>query len=65
MNAELVDRKFKEWDKHFTMDFADIGDNESDPFLKTMITFGFISHGASGFYDSSGQQISPYDIYQF
>lgn len=58
VNAELVERKFKEWDKHLTLDFADIGDNESDPFVMTMINFGFIKHGALGFYDSSGQQLS-------
>lgn len=36
-------------------DFADIGDNESDPFLAKMINLGFIEHGASGFYNAQGE----------
>jgi hypothetical protein len=39
-------------------DFADIGDNESDPFFRKMIHLGFIDHGASGFYDSEGNSLS-------
>ena len=39
-------------------DFADIGDNESDPFLRKMINIGFVEHGSSGAYDSSGHQFS-------
>ncbi|GGO78900.1 hypothetical protein GCM10011348_11860 [Marinobacterium nitratireducens] len=35
-------------------DYADIGDNESDPFIRQMIHLGFIDHGASGFYDAQG-----------
>lgn len=31
-----------------TTDFADIGDNESDPFLKRMIRLGFVSHHEGG-----------------
>ncbi|MGS0673510.1 hypothetical protein [Shewanella sp. 125m-1] len=40
------------------MDFADVGDNESDPFIAKMIHQGFIQHGSSGFYDSQGNQLS-------
>ncbi|QFU21833.1 hypothetical protein FM038_006480 [Shewanella eurypsychrophilus] len=40
------------------IDFADVGDSESDPFIAKMITQGFIQHGSSGFYTSDGQQIS-------
>lgn len=40
-----------------TTDYADIGDNESDPFLMKMINQGFIEHGASGFYDAQGNDI--------
>ena len=36
-------------------DYADIGDNESDPFLSNMINLGFIEHGASGFYNANGE----------
>ncbi|PKH57361.1 hypothetical protein CXF83_17335 [Shewanella sp. Choline-02u-19] len=39
------------------IDFADVGDNESDPFIAKMIHQGFIQHGSSGFYDSQGKQI--------
>lgn len=38
-------------------DYADIGDNESDPFLMRMINTGFVEHGASGFYDAHGHQL--------
>lgn len=54
----IIKDRFAAWDSHETTDFADIGDNESDPFLMRMITLGFISHGASGFYDASGNMIS-------
>ncbi|AQS37483.1 hypothetical protein Sps_02325 [Shewanella psychrophila] len=40
------------------IDFADVGDSESDPFIAKMITQGFIQHGSSGFYTSDGQQIT-------
>ena len=40
------------------LDFADVGDNESDPFIAEMIHQGFIQHGNSGFYDSQGNQLS-------
>ncbi|ABV86470.1 hypothetical protein [Shewanella pealeana] len=43
------------------MDFADVGDNESDPFIAKMIHQGFIQHGSSGFYDSQGNQLSGGD----
>lgn len=43
------------------MDFADVGDNESDPFIAKMIHQGFIQHGSSGFYDSQGNQLSGSD----
>ncbi|WP_028772633.1 hypothetical protein [Shewanella waksmanii] len=39
------------------IDFADIGDNESDPFIAKMINQGFIEHGSSGFYRSNGQSL--------
>lgn len=38
-------------------DYADIGDNESDPFLLKMINLGFIEHGSSGMYDTEGHDI--------
>ena len=41
----------------YTTDYADVGDNESDPFLLGMINLGFIEHGSSGFYDEHGHAI--------
>ncbi|MDN4500832.1 hypothetical protein QX776_00305 [Alteromonadaceae bacterium BrNp21-10] len=41
-------------DTYQATDFADIGDDHSDPFLTKMVTLGFIEHGASGFYNSEG-----------
>mgnify|MGYP003114794390 CR=1 FL=1 len=40
------------------IDFADVGDNESDPFIAKMIHQGFIQHGSSGFYDSQGNKLA-------
>ncbi|MCG9696037.1 hypothetical protein [Shewanella sp. Isolate11] len=39
------------------MDFADVGDSESDPFIAKMITQGFIQHGSSGFYSADGSSL--------
>ena len=38
-------------------DYADIGDDHTDPFLTKMVTQGFIEAGASGFYDEHGHSI--------
>ena len=43
-----------------TTDYADIGDNESDPFLMKMINLGFVEHGASGFYDTKGNTLKAH-----
>ena len=50
-----IDAEFDDRVLYQATDFADIGDNESDPFLLNMINLGFIEHGASGFYTSDGQ----------
>jgi hypothetical protein len=52
-----VKAAFELRDDYETTDYADIGDNESDPFLLKMINLGHISHGASGFYDEHGHQM--------
>lgn len=52
-----VMQQFANWDSFQTTDYADIGDNEGDPFLAKMINLGFIEHGASGFYDASGKAL--------
>lgn len=38
-------------------DYADIGDDHTDPFLTKMVTQGFIEAGASGFYDQHGRAL--------
>lgn len=44
-------------ENYHATDFADIGDNESDPFLLNMMNLGFIEHGASGFYNAEGHSM--------
>lgn len=46
---------FNQRSRFLTTDYADVGDNESDPFLMKMINLGHISHGASGFYNEHGE----------
>lgn len=38
-------------------DYADIGDDHTDPFLTKMVTQGFIEAGASGFYNDKGHAL--------
>lgn len=42
-DAAEVDAFFARIDDYLTTDYADIGDNESDPFLQQMIRLGFIT----------------------
>ncbi|HSG93693.1 MAG TPA: hypothetical protein VK999_08215 [Methylotenera sp.] len=56
-DKKLIKRAFENWDGYFMTDYADIGDNESDPFLLKMMNLGHIEHGAAGFYDSKGNSI--------
>ncbi|MEL0641578.1 hypothetical protein V6260_13275 [Pseudoalteromonas aliena] len=53
----LISAQFAKWDRFQTTDYADIGDNEGDPFLAKMINLGFIEHGATGFYNQQGDAI--------
>jgi len=57
-DKKIIAQAFSQRANYQSTDFADIGDNESDPFLLKMINLGFIDHGASGFYNSDGQAIS-------
>lgn len=52
-----IEQFFNEKLSYQTTDYADIGDNESDPFLRKMINLGFVGHGASGIYNAEGQAI--------
>lgn len=56
-DPDRVTQFFKHRDKYQSTDFADIGDDHTDPFLTNMVTLGFIEHGASGFYDDKGNPI--------
>lgn len=53
-----IAKQFAAWGDYYLTDYVDIGDNESDPFLSKMINMGFVQGGASGFYDSQGNQLS-------
>lgn len=48
---------FDRWRTWPSTDFADVGDNEADPFLRKMIALGFVEHGASGFYRADGEPL--------
>jgi hypothetical protein len=54
-DTRKIDAAFALREQYQMTDYADIGDNESDPFLLRMINLGFVSHGASGFYNQQGQ----------
>ncbi len=45
-------------------DCADIGDNESDPFLLKMINQVDIEHGSAGFYDSKRMSLDASHSHQ-
>ncbi|WP_052691933.1 hypothetical protein [Teredinibacter purpureus] len=53
----IINAAFAQWEGYASTDYADIGDNESDPFLLNMINLGFIEHGSNGFYTASGQSM--------
>lgn len=52
-----IREKFSALNSYDTVDYTDIGDNESDPFLTSMINFGFIENHSHGFYDSQGNTV--------
>ena len=56
-DEKVINAEFAHLASLYTTDYIDIGDNESDPFLLKMINLGFVTHGASGFYDSEGHDI--------
>ena len=55
---KMIQQQLDTFSTYQSTDFADIGDNESDPFFRKMINLGFIEHSASGFYDSEGHSLS-------
>lgn len=58
-----VDKIYTDRNIYQLTDYADIGDNESDPFLRKMINLGFIKHADKVFY-ASEQGIQPHQIKQ-
>jgi hypothetical protein len=44
LNTSSIQKQFDTWMSFQTFDFADIGDNENDPFIRQMIALGFIEH---------------------
>ncbi|MFQ6371673.1 hypothetical protein [Shewanella sp. YIC-542] len=49
---------FQQWQAYQRTDFADVGDNEQDPFLAKMINQGFVEHSEHAVYDSHGHPLS-------
>lgn len=56
-DPEAVMTAFEDRSRYASTDYADIGDNESDPFLLRMVNLGFVEHGGSGFYDADGHDM--------
>ncbi|MCL1142166.1 hypothetical protein [Shewanella gaetbuli] len=56
-NPATIKAFFNNLSQYKTTDYADIGDDHSDPFLTQMVTLGFVEHGASGFYDVQGHAL--------
>jgi hypothetical protein len=55
---EAIKAIYAQREAYQATDFADIGDDHTDPFLTKMVTLGFIEAGASGFYDAQGNPLS-------
>ena len=50
--AEFVKRE-----QYISTDYADIGDDHTEPFLTQMVNLGFIEGGASDFYNAQGEAL--------
>lgn len=55
--TETVAARFAQWKQWDTVDFADIGDMEADPFIRKMINIGFIEDNHVTAYYADGQPI--------
>ncbi|QSX33182.1 hypothetical protein JYB87_15870 [Shewanella avicenniae] len=53
--ANEVELTLSRWQQFSDTDYADIGDNETDPFLAQMINQGFVEHSEHAVYDSKGK----------
>lgn len=56
-SVQRINAVFTSRQHYAATDYADIGDNESDPFLMKMTRLGFVERGSSGFYDEHGQAL--------
>ena len=56
-NKAAISAFFEHRDKYKSTDYADIGDDHTDPFLTNMVHQGFIEAGASGFYQANGEPL--------
>lgn len=52
-----ISQQFNRQHDYQLIDFADIGDNESDPFWAKMINMGYVTQSAGGFYQADGREI--------
>ncbi|MCC2616199.1 hypothetical protein LJ739_08105 [Aestuariibacter halophilus] len=56
-DAQAIQQAFEQRLGYQTTDYADIGDDHTDPFLLRMVNLGFIEAGASGFYNADGKAL--------
>jgi hypothetical protein len=59
-NETAIKQKFAMLSNYQSTDFADIGDDHTDPFLTKMVHQGFLEAGASGYYDTKGNAIGSH-----
>lgn len=57
-DRERIQADIQQLQGYQTTDYADVGDSESDPFLRKMIHLGFVEHGHTGFYDDQGHELT-------
>jgi hypothetical protein len=55
---QQIQAAFDQRFSYMNTDFADIGDNEADPFLVKMINLGYIEHAPEAVYDANGNNIA-------
>lgn len=57
LSGQQVAQQLQQWQQFSDTDYADIGDNETDPFLAQMINQGFVEHSEHAVYNSQGQPV--------
>ncbi|WP_432467498.1 hypothetical protein [Agarivorans sp. Z349TD_8] len=57
LDTKSIQQQLVGWMRFSSIDYADVGDSEDDPFLAQMINQGFIEHAASSVYDANGKMI--------